>query len=48
LSREDKHFYVVDASDLPLLSDRLHFNAQGAETLGDRVYETMRNKKIIK
>ena len=40
--------YVVDASDLPLLSDRLHFNAQGAETLGDRVYETIRNKKIIK
>jgi len=48
LSREDKHFYVVDASDLPLLSDRLHFNAQGAETLGHRVYEIMRNEKIIK
>ena len=42
LSREDKHFYVVDACDLPLLSDRLHFNAQGAETLGDRVYEVIK------
>ena len=42
LASEDKHFYVVDASDLPLLSDRLHFNAQGAETLGDRVYEVIK------
>ena len=42
LSEEDRDFYVIDASDLPLLSDRLHFNAQGAEILGQRVYEKMR------
>ena len=42
LSEEDKDFYVIDASDLPLLGDRLHFNAQGAETLGQRVYEKMK------
>ena len=41
LSEEDRDFYVIDASDLPLLSDRLHFNAQGAEILGQRVYEKM-------
>jgi hypothetical protein len=40
-SHEDQNFHVVDASDLPLLPDRLHFNAQGAQTLGQRVYETM-------
>lgn len=48
LASEDKHFYVVDASDLPLLSDRLHFNAQGAQTLGQRVYDIMMEKKIIR
>jgi len=41
LSREDRNFHVVDAIDLPLLPDRLHFNAEGAQTLGQRIYETM-------
>lgn len=48
IAREDKHFYVIDASDLPLLNDRLHFNAQGAETLGQRVYEKMLELKLTK
>ena len=48
LAEEDKNFYVIDASDLPLLGDRLHFNAQGAETLGLRVYEKMRALKLTK
>lgn len=43
LSREDKNFHVVDASDLPLLPDRLHFNAEGAQMLGLRVFETMKD-----
>ena len=47
MEREDKHFHVVDASDLSLLSDRLHFDARGAETLGHRVFEKMRNEKIV-
>ena len=47
LAREDKHFHVVDASDLPLLSDRLHFNAEGAVTLGQRVYDTMIQQNIL-
>lgn len=41
LSEEDRDFYVIDASDLPLLGDRLHFNAQGAEQLGQRVFENI-------
>ena len=48
LSREDRNFHVVDASDLSLLPDRLHFNAQGAETLGQRVYDTLVREKIFK
>lgn len=39
LAKDDKNFYMVDASDLPLLRDFLHFNAEGAETLGRRVYD---------
>ena len=42
LAQEDKNFYVVDASDLPLLRDRLHFNAQGAQELGQRIFEKMK------
>lgn len=44
LAREDKNFHVVDASDLPLLRDHLHFNAEGAQLLGQRVYETYLEK----
>lgn len=42
LAQEDKYFYVIDASDLPLLRDNLHFNAQGAQELGQRVFERMK------
>ena len=48
LEREDPFFHVVDASDLPLLRDHLHFNAQGAETLGRRVFERMKQEQIIR
>jgi lysophospholipase L1-like esterase len=48
LSCEDKNFYVVEASDLPLLSDHLHFNARGAQILGQRVFETLVKQKIVR
>ena len=48
MEREDKHFHVVDASDLPLLRDRLHFNAEGAQSLGNRVFAKMKEKKIVR
>ena len=38
IEQEDAHFFVVDAADLPLLPDRLHFNAQGAIELGQRIF----------
>lgn len=41
LAKEDSHFYVVDASDATIQKDRLHFDAQGAELLGKRVYEKL-------
>ena len=41
LAGEDENFHVVDASDLPLLRDRLHFNAEGAQILGQRVVDKL-------
>ncbi len=41
MEKNDRNFHVIDASDLPLLNDKLHFNAQGAKTLGYRFYEKM-------
>ena len=48
LAADDSHFYVVEAADLTLLRDRLHFDARGAQILGERVFETMKEKSIIK
>lgn len=42
LQKEDKNFHVVDAEDLPLLKDKLHFNAEGAIKLGERVFEVIK------
>ena len=41
LQSEDVNFQVVDASDLSLQSDQLHFDAKGAITLGERVFEKL-------
>ena len=41
LAQEDPNFHVVDAEDLTLQKDRLHFDAKGAELLGQRVYEKL-------
>ncbi len=38
LAEEDANFHVVDISDGTIQSDRLHFDAQGAGLLGQRVY----------
>lgn len=48
LAADDNNFYVVEAEDLTLLQDRLHFDARGAQILGERVFETMKEKSIIK
>ena len=41
LEEEDADFHVVDVSDATIQQDRLHFDAQGAELLGRRVYERL-------
>ena len=55
LEAEDENFHVVDISDGSLLSDRLHFDAKGAERLGMRMFKKLtkikavstRNKEVI-
>ena len=42
LEREDKNFHVVDASDLTLQEDKIHFDANGVRKLGKRVYRKLR------
>ena len=46
LEREDRNFHVVDAGDMSLLSDKLHFDAHGAENLAWRVFARMRETGI--
>lgn len=41
LQSEDANFHVVDASDLSLQRDQLHFDAKGAMILGERVFEKL-------
>lgn len=38
LQKEDANFYVVDMSDATLQKDQIHFDAAGAELLGNRIY----------
>ncbi len=48
LQQADSHVYVVDAHDLTLLPDRLHFDAASAETLGRRMFGKLQELKLTK
>lgn len=41
VAEQDANVYYVDVFDAPLLSDNLHFNRQGAELLGKKVYNQL-------
>ena len=41
LAAEDPDFHVVEATDLSLLRDQLHFDAKGAEQLGRRYFDKL-------
>lgn len=46
LAKEDRHFHVVDMQEETLLSDSLHFDAQGAEALGRKMFGKMVELKL--
>ena len=48
LSEEDADFHVINASDCSLLPDHLHFDAQGAELLGRRMFEKLVETGVLK
>ena len=48
LAHDDKNIHVVEANDLSLLRDKLHFDAQGAQILGKRFYESMKQQNIVR
>ena len=41
VAEQDANVYYVDVFDAPLLSDNLHFNREGAELLGKKVYNQL-------
>ena len=41
LAAEDANFYVIDMSDGTIQRDRLHFDAKGAELMGQRVFNKL-------
>lgn len=43
LQQEDPNFHVVDVSDATLGRDQIHFDAAGAELLGKRMYEKVKD-----
>lgn len=46
LEKEDPDFYVVDVSEATLQKDQIHFDADGAELLGRRVYDVLYHRVI--
>ena len=47
LAKEDKNFHVVDVSDATLLADNIHFDNNGAELFGNRVFDLLLRNDIF-
>ena len=48
LAQEDKNIYVVDVPNASLRSDVLHFDAEGAQELGNKMFQLIEKKKLLK
>ena len=48
LAQEDKNIYVVDVPNASLCSDVLHFDAEGAQELGNKMFQLIEKKKLLK
>ena len=48
LTLEDKSIYVVDVPNASLRSDVLHFDANGAQELGNKMFQFIEKKKLLK
>jgi len=48
LAKEDKNIYVVDVPNASLRSDVLHFDAAGAQELGNKMFQLIEKQKLLK
>ena len=48
LAKEDKNIYVVDVPDATLRDDVLHFDAAGAQELGNKMFQIVEKHKLLK
>ena len=48
LAKEDKNIYVVDVPNANLRSDVLHFDAAGAQELGNKMFQLIERQKLLK
>lgn len=48
LTQEDKSIYVVDVPNASLRSDVLHFDTNGAQELGNKMFQFIEKKKLLK
>ena len=48
LAQEDKNIYMVDVPNASLRSDVLHFDAEGAQELGNKMFKLIEKKKLLK
>jgi len=48
LAKEDKNIYVVDVPNASLRSDVLHFDAAGAQELGNKIFQLIEKQKLLK
>lgn len=48
LAQEDRDVYLIEVPDASLQSDHLHFDAEGAELLGRKMYEQLRKLHLAK
>lgn len=46
LQAEDKNIYLVPVENAPMQSDNMHFNAEGGELLGKKIYNKLVDLKL--
>lgn len=46
-AKKDKYIWVVDLQDIPMQDDQLHFNSAGMQTVAERVWNVLTQKRVF-
>lgn len=46
LQAEDKNIHLIEVVNAPMQSDNMHFNAEGGELLGKKIYNKLVDLKL--